>query len=190
MILNAKHNNFVILFSQNFFYPEVENRYKPIIQRLKLPYDTTVDFLNACIQSVSFPELNVNIVNQQESQYNITWRGGKELEPIFDKTLTVTFKLTEGFISYWMLFEQIEWFLTYGKTLPFWPPMFLSFLDHNGFSLVDFTFEQLTPTNLSQFDVNYSNVATEFNTFTLTMKYNRFKIKRFDNNEKNIFQIS
>src|SRR5271157_300893 len=133
MILNAKHNNFVILFSQNFFYPEVEQRWKPVIDRLKLPYNSTADFLNACIQAVSWPQLSLITATQQERQYQITWRGGKELEPIFDKTVTVTFKLTEGFISYWMLFEQIEYYLTYAKATPFWPPMFLSFLDHNGF---------------------------------------------------------
>jgi hypothetical protein len=154
---------------------------------MKLPYNSSSDFLNACIQSVSFPQLSLDTVEQQESQFKIQWRGGKELEPIFDKTITVTFKLSEGFISYWMLFEQIEYFLTYAKTTPYWPPMFLSFLDHNGFSLVDFTFEQLTPTAMSQFDINYSTMATEFSTFTLTMKYNRFNIKRFDGVQQSAF---
>jgi hypothetical protein len=178
MILNAKHNNFVILFSQNFFYPEVEARWKTVIDRMKLPYNTTVDFLNACIQSVSFPSLQLTSDEQQERQNRIVWRGGKELEPQFDKTLTVSFKLSEGFISYWMLFEQIEWYLTYGKTLPFWPPMFLSFLDHNGHSLMEFSYEQVTPIGLSQFDVNYSTMVSEFASFSLTLKFNRFKIKR------------
>jgi hypothetical protein len=44
-------------------------------------------------------------IEQGQQQYKIAYRGGKELEPTFDKNLTITFKLSEGFISYWILFS-------------------------------------------------------------------------------------
>jgi hypothetical protein len=56
--------------------------------------------------------------------------------------------------------------------------MFVSFLDHHGFELVSFTFEKIIPTALSQFDISYAQTAAEFNTFTMNLRYNRFKIKR------------
>jgi hypothetical protein len=31
---------------------------------------------------------------------------------------------------------------------------------------------------MSQFDISYATTAAEFNTFTLNLRYNRFKIKR------------
>jgi hypothetical protein len=47
-----------------------------------------------------------------------------------------------------------------------------------GFELVAFEFRSITPTGLSQFDVNYATTAADFNTFTLGLRYNRFDIKR------------
>lgn len=178
MILNSLNNQFVIRFPANYFYPEIVKKWTPVVKRLKLPYMSVEDFINASIQSMSFPSIELNGVDQQQSQFNIKYRGGKELEPEFDKNLTLTFKLSEGFISYWILFEQIELFLEYSQNQPFWPPMFVSFLDHHGFELVIFSFEKIIPMSLSQFDISYATVAAEFNTFTMNLRYNRFKIKR------------
>ena len=178
MILNSLNNQFVVSFPKNFFYPEIHARWEPIVRRLKTPYQSLEDFINACVQSLDFPEMSLQEVEQTQQQYKIAWRGGKELEPVFDKNLSVTFKLSEGFISYWIFFEQIEQFLSYSQTVPFWPPMYVSFLDHHGFELVAFTFEKMIPKRLSQFQITYAQTAAEFNTFQLNIRYNRFTIKR------------
>jgi hypothetical protein len=178
MILNAINSQFVIYFPPNFFYPEVVKKWMPVVKRLKLPYVTMEDFINSSIQSIDFPSIELEQGSQQQSQFPIKYRGGKELEPVFEKNLTITFKLAEGFISYWIFFEQIELYLKYGEAQPFWPPMYVSFLDHHGFELVAFSFEKIVPTGMSQFQISYATTAAEFNTFTLSMVYNRFKIKR------------
>ena len=123
--------------------------------------------------------MDLPTTEQVQQQFRIAYRGGKELEPVFDKNLTLTFKLSEGFITYWILFEQIELFMNvYEVQKTFWDPMYVSFLDHHGFELVAFSFEQISPTAMSQFDISYATTAAEFNTFTLNLRYNRFKIKR------------
>jgi len=186
MILNSLNNQFCINLQSSFFYREIHERWIPVIKRLKLPYETLEDFMNASIQSLSFPSVELNVSEQTQSQFKIAYRGGKELEPILDKNLTLTFKLSEGFITYWILFEQIELFQEYSLRKPFWEPMYVSFLDHHGFELVQFTFEKIIPTSLSQFDISYAQTAAEFNTFTMNLRYNRFKIKRQTSNSKNI----
>lgn len=182
-ILNAKLNQYAIWFPKNFLYPQVIERWTPVVKRLKLQYETLEDYINATVQSVTFPEILLPPVEQQQSQFRIKYRGGKELEPILDKNLTVTFKLTEGFITYWMLFDQIDLFQMYAETEPFWPSMFVSFLDHHGFELMAFEFQKIIPLGLSQFNVSYATVAAEFNTFTLSLAYNRYKITRRVSNE-------
>ena len=187
MILNALNNQFVIRFPKSFFYPEIHKRWEPVIKRLKLPYENLEDFMNASVQSLNFPALDLPMVEQGQQQFRIAYRPGKELEPLYDKNLTLTFKLSEGFITYWILFEQIERFIQiYEVQKPFWNPMYVSFLDHHGFELVAFSFEKIIPTSMSQFDISYATTAAEFNTFTLNLRYNRFKIKRRigdDNND-------
>jgi len=182
-ILNAKLNQFAIWLPQDFFYPEIRERWTPIVKRLKLQYQSLEDFVNATVQSVTFPEVTLQPVTQPQTMFQIKYRGGKELEPILDKNLTVTFKLTEGFITYWMLFDQIELFQMYSARSPFWPSMYVTFLDHHGFELMTFEFQKIVPTNLSQFNVSYATVAADFNVFTLNLTYNRYKISRRLTNE-------
>lgn len=185
-LLNAKLNQFCIWLPKNFFYPEIIQKWTPVVKRLKLQYESLEDFVNASIQSVTFPEMNLPLVEQQQAQYPIQWRPGKELEPLLDKTITITFKMLEGFITYWIIFEQIETYLRYKENQPWWPSAYVSFLDHNGFELVAFEFEKITPIGLSQFDVSYSQVTAEFSSFRLAMHYNRFKIiSRLDDNNYN-----
>jgi len=177
-LLNAKLNQFTIWFPKDFFYPEIRERWTPVVKRLKLQYQSLEDFFNASVQSVTFPEVTLGPVTQPQTMYQIRYRGAKELEPILDKNITVTFKLIEGFITYWMLFEQIEMYQLYSDTNPFWPSMYVSFLDHHGFELVNFEFQKIVPNSLSQFNVSYASVASDFNTFTLNLLYNRYKITR------------
>jgi len=178
-ILNAKNNMFTIWFPPNFFYPKVKELWSPVIKRMKLQYQTIEDFFNASIQSVSMPAVDLATVSQVQRQFtDIVYKGGKELEPIFDRSLDVTFKLSEGFVTYWIIFDQIEEYMRYKEDDVFWPPMYVSFLDHHGFELVAFEFEKIVPTGLSPFEVSYATTAADFNTFTLGLKYNRFNIKR------------
>jgi hypothetical protein len=100
MILNSKSNQFFINFIEDFLYPEVEERWLPIIKRFKLPYESTTDYINACVQSVTFPSVELEPRTQQQSQFQIAYRGGKELEPTLDKNLTITFKLSESYVIY------------------------------------------------------------------------------------------
>jgi len=178
MILNSLNNQFVVQFQKGFFYPEIRERWTPVVNRMKLPYEDLESFINASIQNITFPSVELDGPEQGQGHYKIKYRPGKALEPLIDKNLTLTFKLSEGFISYWILFEQIELFQQHQDTEPFWPPMFVSFLDHHGFELVAFNFEKIIPTNLSQFEVSYSTTAAQFNTFSMTLRYNRFNIKR------------
>jgi hypothetical protein len=178
-ILNAKLNQYFIWFPQDFFYPEIRERWTPIVKKLKLPYQSLEDYVNATVQSITFPEVQLTPVSQGQSQFDIKYRGGKELEPILDKSLNITFKLSEGFFTYWMFFEQIELFQRYSLDKPiFWPSMYVSFLDNNGFEILAFEFKKIIPIGLSQLNVSHATVAAEFNTFNLNLIYNRYNIKR------------
>lgn len=178
MILNSLQNQFVVQFPKNFFYTDIHKKWGPIVRRMRLPYQSLEDFMNASVQAITFPDISIPTAVQQQTQFQIKYRGGKELEPVLNKEITVTFKLTEGFISYWILFEQVEKYLEYRETPAFWPAMYVSFLDHHGFELVAFTFEKIVPLSLSQFTVSYATTAAQFSSFTLGLRFNRFKIKR------------
>ena len=60
---------------------------------MRLPYQSIDDFMNSQIQTVTFPSANLETSTQQRGQYEVTYPGGKELEPLISKDLSITFKL-------------------------------------------------------------------------------------------------
>ena len=187
MVLNNKPQMFTVFFPSNFFYQEVKEKWEPIIERMRLPYQSIDDFMNAQIQSVTFPNVTIDIGTQQRNQYEVAYPGGKELEPMISKDLTITFKLTESYISYFIMWDQIDTYLHYydpgtaenleNKKACWMEPIHLAFLSDAGFQLTEFRFEHITPTGLGELNLSYAATAASYNTFSLSLKYNRFVLK-------------
>jgi hypothetical protein len=190
MVLNNKPQMFSIYFPSDFFYPEVKRKWEPIIERMKLPYQSIDDFMNSQIQSVTFPSITMETSQQQRGQYEVVYPGGKELEPTMSKDLSITFKLTESYISYFIMWDQIDMYLHYAnmsndideyiggeKKVCWMKPIQLSFLTDQGFELTKFVFSEITPTSLSELNLSYAAQAASYNTFSLGLHFNVFDIK-------------
>ena len=190
MVLNNKPQMFTVFFPSNFFYLEVKKKWEPIIEKMRLPYQSLDDFMNAQIQSVTFPSLALDTAQQQRGQYDVIYPTGKELEPSMSKDLSITFKLTESYISYFIMWDQIDIYLHYANmdseideyigddTKVCWmEPVHLAFLTDQGFELTKFTFSEITPTSLSELNLSYSAQAASYNTFSIGLHYNIFDVK-------------
>lgn len=179
MILNAKNNNFFIELPRGFFYDEVIKKYDFYIKRLPNPYENIRDFINASIQGVSFPSISMDIVEQTLYEDKpVKWKDGFNFEKHIDKSFTMTFKGYEGYINYWILFEQLYWFYNYDAENEYFPEMTLSMLDNTGFELIAFNFNKILMTEISSLDLSYSSNLPDLNTFTVTFHYNYFELKR------------
>ena len=133
---------------------------------------------NSQITNLSFPSVNSNTVTQQNQNYQITKRSGRQLDQDMNKELTLTIKLSESYMTYFIARQQMDLYLKYGanqKALYF-PPINVTILDEGGFENITYTYYQLTPTNLSDFDLSYAAKPGSFNTFTWSFKYNYFDI--------------
>lgn len=181
MILNNLSNNFAIYFSQNFFYPEVNERWLPHVRKLMLPYLTLEDYINSQIQSVTLPAVNMPAGDQQWGRYTLKKRIGKTMDEEMDKSLTITFKLTEGFTTYFILRQQMDLYYQFIKTKPlYWPSINVDIIDDSGHAMVTYEQEQITPESLSEINFSYAHKLGSYNTFTLEMKYNFFNIWYLD----------
>lgn len=181
MVLNNLPQMFTFSFPSNFWYKEVVERWTPMVERMKLPYESVEDFMNAQVQAVKFPAMNMELAIQQRGQYDVAYYGGKELEPLIDKMITVTMKLTESYLSYWIWWDQIDTFLHYVHDFhdkkPCWmEPVKLGFLTDSGMQLVEFTFREITPTNTSELNLSYAATVAQYNIFTINLRYNYFDI--------------
>ncbi len=183
MVLNNKPQMFTIYFPSTFFYDRVCEKWGPIINKMRLPYQSVVDFMNSQIQTVTFPGLNIDTPTQQRNQYEVVYPSGKELEVLIDKSLRINFKLTESYISYWILWDQVDIYLHYGEwnkpyeREPIWmEPIKLGFLNDAGFTLTEFEFREITPTALSELNLSYAASVASYNTFSWSLHYNVFDI--------------
>ena len=179
MVLNNCPQMFSIYFPSNFFYEEVIEKWSPIVEKMRLPYRTVDDFMNAQIQSVTFPGASIENSVQQRRQYDIMYPGGKELEVLLNKELNITFKLTESYLSYWIIWDQMDRYLHYvneGKQLePVWmEPVHLIFLNDAGFGMTQFCFRDIVPTSLGELNLSYAAQAASYNTFNWSLRFNRF----------------
>lgn len=187
MILNSKNNQFVFRFPKGFIFPEVEEKYNYYLKRLPTPFENITDYINHTVQSVSFPSVATEEVEQwvgrkvtvdgknigKNPQY---WRQSVDLDRAIPKEFTVNLKAADGYINYWALFENYRHYLTLTDITDYMPDMSLMYLDRMGYQLITIDFKQPLIKGISEVEMNYSQTALEFRVFSMTFKYNRFDI--------------
>jgi hypothetical protein len=177
MIPNAKNNNFIITFPKKFFYPDVIEKYEFYIKRLKNPYLSVPDYVNSSIQGITVPGVDLGTVDQVLLDDFVKWKDGFNLEKSLEKTFTISFKQFEGYLNYWIMFDQLQKFYSYDVNNEFFPPMTLSLLDNTGFELVAITFYKIIGTSLSSLELSYASNIPEFQTFDMNFSFNYFKVE-------------
>ena len=173
MLLNNLDQNFVIALDFNWFYPDVTQKWMPILERMYLPYITLEDFFNAQIHSINFPGLNSGTVQQQGRLYKIQKRPGYQEDQLIDKQLTLTVKTAESYISYFVARHQFQLFLRLGQLTPLYlPNITVSLLDDGGFETVSYCYQQLTPIARGDWSMSYAARLGQFKKYTRSFDYN------------------
>ena len=178
MILRNLPQMFTFRFPQTFFYKEVCDRWEPFVRRMKLPFSTVCDFMNSQVQSVDFPDISLSGETQQQGQYETAYPAGRELGPELTKALSVRLKLTESYMTYWILFDQIDWYLKYGSAHKpvFMDPLALTFLNQKGFGMVTFEFRNVIPEGLTGLPPSFAAQAAASKTVDFRMRYTRYDV--------------
>lgn len=200
MILNARQNGFLVNLPQNFFNSEIEKKYEKYYKNLLVPYKSISDFMASTIQSIEIPGFNSTLPTQIE-------QGGKKREALsalpiaeqFSRDIKVTFKLTDGWLNYWIFLDNMLNYLNPSnlaenntrKSLgiahsispraeenhPYFSPIRLTVLNNEGYVLVSILFNRPMITSLSNFKLSYSSVKGQFNAFSVNFRYYNFDIE-------------
>ena len=190
MTLHNLQQNFTVYWGPNFFYPEVNDRWLPVIRRQMFPWLSVSDYMLAQIQSFSLPSINMKSVTQQGGRYVINKRSGNNLDEAMEKKLTITFKLTEGYTSYFIMRQQLDLYYQIIKTKPLYmSPINVDLLDDSGHAIITYEQEQITPTSLSELNLSYAAKLGTYNTFTVEMSYNYFNIWYLDSVSKKMIRV-
>ena len=179
MILNARQNGFIFTFPKGFILPEVVEKYEKYINRMPIPYDTVDTFINSTIQQVNFPTLRtIDTVEQiRPGGFKQSYKSATTLQNLIQRDFTVTFKLGEGFINYWVLYENIIKFLDFQNPEVYIPDFRLLLLDNDGVVMASVLLQQPIYTSLSEIQLNYSSTTPQFTTFSIGFKCNYVNVK-------------
>lgn len=188
MVLTSKNNNFIVRFAKGFFYPNIVKKYETYIKRLPIPYENLHDYMTASVQAMTFPAVTADSVEQTLYDNRYASKGGFYLEKYLTRDFNITFKLYEGYINYWVMFDLFQEFYASAVNTPreklnpekgaFLPDVTLTFLDQTGFEFIAVELNQILMTSISELELNYSSNTAEFRTFNANFKYNYITIKK------------
>lgn len=177
MIINSRSSNFIFNFPKGFFHPDIEKKYTPYVMRMSLPWDTVTTMMNAHVQSITMPALNMTPVSQtRRIGKEQLYKSGQPVPDYFTKEMTVTMKAVDGYINYWIFLENLLYYLDLSDERLYFDDIYVRVIDQEGHVLQTVRFEKPMITNMSEITLSYSDNNPEFSTFTCTFTYNALEL--------------
>jgi hypothetical protein len=172
MILDSKNNQFVFYFSPDFWCEKVLDFYKSFYKYLLLPYENVDDYVLSTLQTVEFP----GITNQTVSQTRylgkeMIYKGAQPVKDLQDKKFSLSFKMTEGFMNYMMIYHNYLEFMDHMNKKQNYDCFTLGVLNNEGFLMYTIDFLKVLPVSISSFNLDYTAVDNNLNKFTVGFKY-------------------
>ena len=199
MILNARQNGFMVQLPVDFFSEEIKAKYDKYYRSLIMPYSSLDDFMVSTIQGINFPGFKSQLLTQTTNLGKIQERqSSKPLEDQFDRSLTITFKLSDAFLNYFIFLDNSINYLapistteentrnSLGKASsivqssqnhPYFKPIRLTLLNNEGYAVASITLNRPMLTSLSEMKLSYSANTPQFQTFTATFQYFNFDLE-------------
>jgi hypothetical protein len=178
MLLNVRQTGFLFNFPPDFFSEEVKEKYKKYYQSLILPYDTIEDFMSSTIQSVDFPGWQM----AQATQTRLfgkkqDFKNAVQVPDLFTREFTITFKLTDAYLNYFIFLENSLQYLDFDSRTPTFSPMRLTLLDNQGYLVGSVIFNRPVLISQNGFKLSYSANTPDFKTFEAKFTYFNFDIE-------------
>ncbi len=184
MIINSRSTNFWFLWGKGFFPAEIVTKYTPYIRRHPIPYDTMDNFMSSSIQSLTFPTLSMDPV-QQTRLYGKKqeYKSSTPVKDLINREITITMKSFEGYINYWIFMETMLQYLSFDEPNPkmYFDDFQLRLLDQEGRGVSACKFKGLYFKSLSEISLSYSDNNPDFRTFSATFGY--FEMQIFVDND-------
>ncbi len=187
MLLNSRQQNFYFRFPKGFFYPDVKQKYEFYLNKIPVLFDNIEDYINHSIQSVKINGFEFENSEQWLNEDRIRWKSGLRVGNQIEKSFTVTFKLLEGYLNYWIFYDQILNYWDLDNKDEFLKDVSLVFLDNFGYGLLEFKFRKIIINSISELNLThsiYSGNLPDLSTFDVTFVYNYFEIEVLAENKK------
>ena len=155
----------------------MNTKFTPYVDRMPTQIRTARDLVEISLQSITVPSYQYDAVSQggvdtmNHNEITTNLRGTFNAQDLTQKSLTLTFKLLNGYINYWVLLDT--WFYHYDMENPNadFGDISLNTLDNEGNIMFTRTFKKCLFTGISDFELSYSDNTQTFDTFTIDVQY-------------------
>jgi hypothetical protein len=181
MILNSRPNLFQFSFTRKFIPEHIAAKYRPYLNRIPGNLiEEPIDFINYTIQSINLPAVSYEPV--QQSQFpgrQILFRNSLPVMELFQKELTISLQLVDGYINYWILLETLLYYYNFSTEDPYIEDQNINILDAEGNVIVTLCLQKPLLKSISDLQVSFGTNVAEFKTFDLNLSYNQLDIRIF-----------
>lgn len=184
MNVSSQSGLFIFNLPTDFIPTEIELNYMKMLKKNRIPYDDVIMYLNSTIKEITFPGLTFDLpVQTQKYGKEITWKSSKNVYDTFTRELDITFKSVNSHLNYFIILDMcVNHYLDVLKTYD--SPMFIRVLDKHKDAIYEIKFRAVNLKALSEIRLNYSDLAAEEKTFTMTFAYNFLDIVYLLTNEE------
>lgn len=178
MIPDGRENLFEFHFPKTFMPKEISDKYRKYLNRIPGNIiEEPLDFLNYTIQSITIPGMGYDPVIQDSTRGSTKrWRSSLATNSLFEKELTITFQLTDGYINYWMMMDLLNYYYRFDNDVPYLDNLNVRMLDNEGNSIITARIIKPLLTNISELSMSFASNVADFTTFDITIAYNNFEI--------------
>ena len=182
MLLNSKYSNFTFSFPKKWFYDDIYEKYDIFFKRNGIPYRNLDDYMSYTVQSVSWPAFSAEVAKQNKRGKEITYKSGANFINNIAKELRVTFRTTEGFLNYMVMFDQLQYYWArWENDTTYMKNFMINILDQRGHLTMSMLIEDVSFIGLSELELSFSSNIPEYRTFEATFAFNNIQyIKQED----------
>lgn len=175
--LPSQASQFVFQFPQSFVPHHIEDRYKSILEEMHSPYDSVLDYLNACIRSINFPGMDFGQSTQTIMRgKQIDYKPATNVHDTFGRELTVTMENVDANLSYFIMMDLMIYH--YLDTSKPHIDSFIMYVLNIGRRMIYTTFfDRLIVSNVSDYTFDFADYQLQDSTFTVGFKYNFIEMK-------------
>jgi len=183
MLLNSKFNNFSIALPNDWIYKSITDRYLPFLKSELIPYATVIDFINSTVQSISWPDMALDKVEQTFKNSIPSFRSGWEANRGYTRELTLSFRCTENYLNYFIMKDQLERYYDTTGDLEkngkaYLPDLMLHLLNSEGQIVMSIVYKNIVFFGLSSLELSFSSNMPEFRSFDIQLAYETVELKR------------
>jgi hypothetical protein len=170
--LNSYSNQFIFSLPTTFVPQDIEKKYKGLLERIRSPYMSVIDYINSAIVSINFPGLTFETSEQTGWKgKKVNYRGAKTPYDGYNRSVNITFKSVNNQNIYFIVQECIMWHYI-NTNDHFADPLMIIVLDKHREEVYRITFTDILFTGISETNFEFKDVAQDLSTFTVPVVFN------------------